>query len=279
MNLTFSIFPKFYQHLSVPELAALVREVGLDTSNAVIRDGFWVSESSLAAELPRFVAQMQDEGLQVRFATTGYTASKLIADPKPLEIMAENGIAEFRMGYFKENASGTRESLKQARGELETLSMLCEQAGMRAVYQVHHGTLIPGPSAAWQIVEGLPAEWIGVELDPGNQTFEGYEEWGRSCRLLNEYLVAIGIKDSTVYRDPKRANMPDKGWTRRWCGLHEGVTNWRSLLTALNGIGFEGTFVFMPFYHEHEPELRTRTLKEEVAYLRAEAWAVTENVA
>jgi hypothetical protein len=278
VNLTFSIFPKFYQHLSLPELAALVREVGLNTSNAVIRDGFWVSESRLAVDLPRFVATMQDEGLQVRFATTSYTASQLIADPSPLEILAGNGITEFRMGYFKEQSSGPRDSLKRARAELETLSSLCEQAGIRAVYQVHHGTLIPGPSAAWQIVEGLPAQWVGVELDPGNQTFEGYEEWGRSCRLLNEYLVAMGIKDSTLYRDPKRADTPDKGWTRRWCGLHEGVTNWRSVLTALNGIGFTGTFVFMPFYHEHEHELRTRTLKEEVAYLRAEVRAVTENV-
>ncbi len=276
MDLTFSIFPKFYQTLRVPELAALVHEVGLDTSNAVVRDGFWVSESSLATDLPRFMTDMKSEGLDVRFATTGYSAAKLIADPSPLGIMAQSGITEFRMGYFKENDRGPRESLKQARQELQTLAPLCERAGIRAVYQVHHGTLIPGPSAAWQIVEGLPAQWIGVELDPGNQTHEGYEEWGRSLRLLGEYLVAVGIKDSTVSRDMTRAAMPDKGWTRRWCPLPEGVTNWQTLLTALDRNDFSGTLVFMPFYHENDPVLRTRALKEEVSYLRAQMAAVLE---
>ena len=276
MNVTFSIFPKLYQRLSVMELAALVREVNLDTCNAVIRDGFWVSENNLAADLPRFVSAMAAEGLTVRFATTSYSAARLIADPAPLSMMAESGITEFRIGYFKESADGPRESLKRAHAELEMLARHCERAGIRAVYQVHHGTLIPGPSAAWQIVSGLPSRWIGVELDPGNQTHEGFEEWGRSCRLLRDYLVAVGIKDSLLTRDPDRADQPNKGWTRRWCPVHEGVTNWQTLVTALAGIDFVGTFVFMPFYIEHDSDLRTRTLKEEVDYLRALMQTLTE---
>ncbi len=271
------MFPKFYQGASVGELAALVRHVGLDTCNAVIRDGFWVSEASLAADLPRFVSAMAAEGLTVRFATTGYSAAQLTADPSPLAILADSAITEFRMGYFKESDGDPRRSLARAREELEKLAPLCERAGIRAVYQVHHGTLIPGPSAAWQIVEGLPSRWIGVELDPGNQTHEGFEEWGRSCRLLGEYLVAVGIKDSTLFRDPARTHMPDKGWTRRWCPLPDGVTNWEAVLTALDGVDFAGTFVFMPFYHEREPEKRTQSLKEEVAFLRARMQAVTRN--
>ena len=40
MKAILSIFPKFYKHLDVHGLATLVREVGLDTTNVIIRDGF-----------------------------------------------------------------------------------------------------------------------------------------------------------------------------------------------------------------------------------------------
>lgn len=71
MNLTFSLFPKYYQRLDVRGLAALVREVRLDTTNAVIRDGYWVSPANLGRELPAFVNGMRAEGLEVRFCTAG----------------------------------------------------------------------------------------------------------------------------------------------------------------------------------------------------------------
>ena len=50
MNATFSLFPKFYKHLSAEQLAELVREVGLDTTNLVVREGYWADPYNLAAD-------------------------------------------------------------------------------------------------------------------------------------------------------------------------------------------------------------------------------------
>ena len=69
-------------------------------------------------------------------------------------------------------------------------------------------------------------------------------------------------------RDDSRAQAPDKGWTRDWAPIYEGVTNRHDLVRALAAIGFSGTFVFMPFYDENDPETMTKKLKREVAYLR-----------
>lgn len=265
---TLSIFPKFYRHLDVRGLAALVREVGLDTTNLVIRDGYWVSEPNLAETLPRFVRVMRSEGLDPRFATTGYSADALAADPTPLAMLADHGIREFRTGYFRAG-DDPRQALGSARDSLEALAEQCARHNIRAVYQVHHGTLIPNASAAWHVVNGLPAEYIGVELDPGNQSFEGFERWDRSARLLGEYLVAVGVKDTVVEREPGREEAPDKGWSRRWAPICEGVTDWHDLARALKAVGFRGTMVFMPFYDEDDPAAMTAKLKREVAYLRA----------
>lgn len=268
MQIRWSVFPKFYRHLSVAELAALVREVGLDATNLVIRDGFWVSRANLAAELPAFLQAMRGEGIEVWFATAGFEAEEMIVDPSPLHLLAENGITDFRMGYFKVKGNDVRGSLDEARRKMEKIAALSEKAGIRCIYQVHHGMLIPNASAAYPLVKDLDPRFVGVELDPGNQTFEGWESPSRSAHLLGEYLTAMGIKDSCVRRDEAKASEPGKGWSRSWCPLTEGVINWHEVIRALNAVDFNGTFVFMPFYNEGDPPEMTANLKREVAYLR-----------
>src|SRR5687767_4371131 len=100
MNIRWSVFPKFYQHLRLPELAGLIREVGLDTTNLVVRDGYWVSRKTMDRDLPVFMKAMRDAGLEVRFATAGFSPDELFADDTPLALLADNGIGEFRMDYF-----------------------------------------------------------------------------------------------------------------------------------------------------------------------------------
>ena len=275
MEITFSLFPKFYKHLSPRQLAALVREVGLDTTNVVIREGYWVTHERLAEELPAFMKAMREEGLDVRFATADLPSERLLADPTPLRILADNGVREFRLAYFHVRDGDPRASLVWAREQLERLAPICESHGIRAVYQLHAGTLITNPSAAWHIVNGLPSQWIGVEIDPGNQANEGFENWNRSALLLREYIVAAGIKDVVIIRNDAHADDPDKGWRKSLAPLYEGVTNWYDFMRALAAIDFAGTFVFMPFYDENDPETMTKKLKREVEYLRNIVAAVT----
>lgn len=274
MSTSFSVFPKFFQHLDAGQLASLIREMGLDTTNLIVRDGYWTSESNLAAELPEFMRTMAREGLDVRFATTGFEADSLIADPSPLAILADNGIREFRMGYFRPG-NNPREALERARASMERLAALCEKYGIRAVYQIHHVTLIPSPSAVWHLVKGLSPKFIGVEIDPGNQSFEGFENWDRSAMLLGEYITAVGVKDTVLAQDPSKTAEPAKGWHREFAPIYEGVTNWYDVIGALSKVSFKGTFVFMPFYDENDPAAMAAKLKREVAYLR-EVVAVVE---
>ena len=268
MKATFSIFPKFYKHLSVEQLAELVREVGLDTTNLVVRDGYWVTPDGMAAEVPKFVEAMRAAGIEVTFATAGFSPDQLMFDPTPLKIFADNGITEFRMSYFRLQDDDVRTSYQIARGKLAPTVDLCAEAKVRAIYQVHHGTLFPSASAAFGLVYGLDPEWIGVELDPGNQAREGYERWELSVGLLGEYLRAVAIKDVAVSRDPETAGDEKKGWKLQWAPLDEGVTNWYDLVRRLHKADFEGHFVWMPFYDQDDPEQMTRKLKREVAYLR-----------
>jgi len=268
MNATFSLFPKFYKHLAVEQLAELVREVGLDTTNMVVREGYWVDPYELARDVPKFVEAMAAAGVTVTFATAGFSPDQIVFDPTPLKIFADSGITEFRMDYFRIEKGDVRTSYVVARHKLETMVDLCAEAKVRAIYQVHHGTLIPGASAAFGLINGMDAEWIGVMLDPGNQNFEGCERPELSVGLLGEYLRAVGVKDTAVTRDPEKAGEEAKGWKRTWAPLDAGETNWHALVRALEASGFEGHFVFMPFYDAADPDAMTAKLQRDVAYLR-----------
>jgi sugar phosphate isomerase/epimerase len=275
LNITFSLFPKFYKHLDVGGLAELVKAVGCDTTNLVIRDGYWVTPGGLATEAASFVEAMRAAGLEVTFATAGFGFEDIIADDTPLKVLADCGITAFRSGYFrKAEGDDVRDALSKARSTLEKVAGICREAGVKCVYQVHHRTLVPGASGVWPLVRDLDPQAVGVMLDPGNQVHEGMEDWGRSCRLLGEYVSAAGIKDAAVRRDEAKAGEPHKGWWREWVPCDEGVTDWYAFVRALKAVDFEGTFVFMPFYDSGSPDAMTEKLTREVAYVKGVVEAV-----
>ena len=266
--MTLSIFPKFLAHLSLPQLASVVRDVGLDTTNLVVRDGFWVSRSNFADDLPKFVRAARGEGLDVHFATAGFGADEIIADASLVARLAEHGIRDFRMDYFRYAGGDPRREFDDARRKLGQVASVCQRYGIRAVYQVHHRMLIASAWSAWELVRDLPPGAVGVELDPGNQSHEGFEAWDKSIRLLGPHFVAAGVKDSRVWRDDVHAADADKGWRRAWWPIDQGVTNWYDFLGACYASRFDGTFVFMPFYDPDDPQAQLAKLKREVSYFK-----------
>ena len=268
MNPVWSLFPKAYRDIETKRLVALVKEVGLDTTNVIVRKGHPVNEENLADSLPRFVKDAETEGIRVTCASTMLTPDEITCAESPLKVFADCGIHEFRMGWFPKAEDDIRGAIHLAKADMDRVVEACKKYHVRAIYQVHHNTLVSSPSAAYNLVRGLPAEWVGVELDPGNQSFQGFELWHYSVGLLGEYCAWVGVKDTITWQDSAHVTDADKGWRRNFAPLSEGVTNWQKLVDALLQNSFDGTLVFMPFYDEEDDSLRTTKLKAEVTYLR-----------
>lgn len=273
---TFSMFPKFLRDLPAARLAEVVCEVGLDTVNLVVRDGYWVSRANLAQDLPRFLAIMKTAGLRVTFATACFEIDEILADDRPLAILAEHGLERWRCGYLRAEGHDVRGSLERGRQRLAALAALGAQRGIQAVYQLHHGTLLPSPSSIWPLVQDLDPRWLGVEPDVGNQGFEGWEDWQRTADLLGSHLCALGVKDTRIDHDPGAATRPSKGWRRSWAPCHQGMADWHAIFRALRSIGFDGVLALQPFYHEHDTARHLADLRTEVAWLRG-VWNEVED--
>jgi sugar phosphate isomerase/epimerase len=251
----------------------LVREVGLDTTNAIIRPGYWADPENLGPTLAAFVSSMREEGLEVTFATTGWSPTDVLADEGILGTCAQCGIRDVRVTQLYSGGEygavgDVRAELDEARRTFEQLARLSEKHGVRSVYQVHHMTLLTTPSALQPLVRDLPPQYMGAMIDPGNQLVEGYEDWGRSARLLGEHLVALGVKDTAWTQDRDKLTDDDKGWSWSFVPCQEGMANWMDVGRALHDTDFSGTLVFMPFYKAETPEALRAAIREEVAYVR-----------
>jgi sugar phosphate isomerase/epimerase len=261
----FSLFPKFFRHLELEALADLVREVGLDTTNLVVRDGYWVTEASLRQQLPAALKRLRQAGLAVDEVTSDFRVEALLANPEPLAIMAGCGLRRFRLAHLRTADGDPREAHRLFRGRLDRLLSLLERHDLTCLYQLHHGTAIPSASAAALVFDGLPPQRFVIEIDPGNQRHDGYEDWRYVVPLLGASLGAVGIKDAAA-RDGKLD----------FCPIDEGPSDWPTLLAALDRVDFAGVFEFMPFYHHDEPERLTAVLRREVAWLRRQLAATDE---
>ncbi len=278
-----SLFPKALRGHPAKEVARVVREAGLDSCNVVIREGFWIEPSRLQETLESYVAAMRDGGVGVHWATTPWTAADLPDHEADLAALAGHGIAEVRLaqtvsagGYGR--VGDVRAELDAAGRAFADAAAVCAKLGLRAVYQLHHMTLLSSPSSIAPLLRDLDPAHFGVMIDPGNQRIEGHEDPRKAVQLLGSHLVGIGVKDVLFERDTGRAGDADKGWKFRMVPCDEGLNDWSAVGAALRSSGFDGTAVMMPFYPVDTREGWTATLKREVAYVRGHFVTLREGV-
>lgn len=269
--LLYTLFPKFFQCCDADRLAETARDCGFDAVDLVVRDGYWVTPERFAEEAPAFVKALARHNMKVEFATTGFSPEMLAQDDTPLRVMSDIGIRGFRMSYFSyDDNEPLFTQMDKARDSMRRMAEICAKHSIKAVYQIHHGDrmLIHHAYAALSLVDGLPAEYVGIMLDPGNQFHEGIDNWKRAITTLGSYLAGMGMKDAQYVSAPDDKASPSKGWSKIWAPCQEGVTNWHVIAKALYEVKFQGVLNFQPFYHNNDLDLLIHTLHEEVAYIK-----------
>ena len=135
--MTYYLFAKFFQHLSTDELMQHCVEAGLDGPTALIRDGYWIEDTNLTTALPAFVRRAESAGLEVRFASTGFSLEELAADSTPLRVLADNGITAARVGYIRKNATPhVRDLHEHVHSLMARVAESASGCGVRIVVQI-----------------------------------------------------------------------------------------------------------------------------------------------
>ncbi len=266
------VFPKNFQQLSLQELMQTVATCGFDGPTALIRDGYWLDKSNVVQQLPVFVKAAQEQGLEVKYASADISPESLVTCEKSLDLlkcMAANGIEQVRLQHVvKRPEDDVRTYARRFRRQAYCAVQAGEKAGLQCVIQLHGMCYPHNATAAYQGVQGLPSEYVGIKMDPGNNRCqEGYETFDYQVRLLGEYLCAMGAKDVGWVCDGNKETAT-KGWRQEWLPANSGLIDYHEIFVLLKQQNFQGPIIQMPFYSGKTHEDFVDLVAKELAYLK-----------
>ena len=261
-------FPKFFRELSAEQLGETLKDIGFDGVDVMVRDGYWVTYDTLKDSLPAYIKVMNSFGLSTKSATTSLTDVHDPAFANMYEVFANNGVEMYRYGGFRYRGMGTfHEDFQKARGVLAELETLGEKYGVKAIIQMHGGTLHCSSSMSYFLLDGFNPEYIGSHHDPGNMIQqEGHEDWEKGIDIIKPYLCYVGVKNSASFLVPHEKSYKLQ-WSKKWVTLADGLVDWEHMLKALIKAGYDGPLCFHNFYEHDMGHLIART-REDVEYIR-----------
>lgn len=218
------------------ELAQSAKSAGFGGIDLTVRKGGHVLPERVAEDLPKAVAAIHEEGLEVPMITT-----ELLSAPDPtakpvLQSAARLSIPYFKPGYYPYRFIDVRKELKAAGNEFRQLVELGQECGIQAGYHNHDGYVGAPIWDMASVMDTLDPKWAGYYFDLNHATAEGgVSGWRIAANLVLPRLKMVAVKD---FYWEKTA----KGWRTRDCPLGEGMCHWNEFLGTIAKANFQGPF-------------------------------------
>jgi sugar phosphate isomerase/epimerase len=181
-------------------------------------------------------------GLEVVGLGTYIDVGDLAAVDEAMNFARVAGAPQIRVGSGSLEGASYARRFEEARRFLAGVEELAGRYGVKALVEIHHGTICPSASLAHRLVSDFRPERIGVIFDPGNMVFEGFEDYRIGTEFLGPYLAHVHLKNAAFDR-------PEGGgtWRPRWAPLEDGVVDFERLFEALRLAGYDGWLVIEDF--------------------------------
>ena len=231
---TLCLFSKPLPAMDWRRLGQAAKSVGFGGIDLTVRRGGHVQPERAAEDLPKAVAAIREEGLDVPMITTELTSADDPAARAILSTAAKLSIPFFKPGYYQYKMVNVRRELEPAASQFRGLVSLSKQYGIQAGYH-NHEEYVGAP--VWDmasVIDTLDPQWAGFYFDARHAVAEGgVGGWKIATNLVMPRLKMVATKD---FRWEKTAT----GWTARNCPLGEGMVDWKYFANALAAGGFQG---------------------------------------
>jgi len=214
-------FIKFIQELSYDKLAETMADLGFQGIEATIRPGGLIQPKDAPAELPKLMAALKKQGLDITVMTTGI---KQVGNPVSealLKTAADLGIKRYRTDYYRYNQrKPIAPQIDGFRKQAQGLAQLNEKLGITAVYQNHSGSKYLG-STMWdscEMLKDINPDHMGIAFDIRHATATAAESWPVYWSIARPYTKAIYVKDFVFELRKKRIQS-------KHVPLGEGIVN------------------------------------------------------
>jgi sugar phosphate isomerase/epimerase len=276
----FAIFAASLPELTPAEAVAELRELGYDgiewrvIDQAPSRDGrpgFWAGNrctwpaASFVEDAPRIRALTEGAGLAMPNVGAYATCQDPAGVERAMRGAALLGAPQVRVNVPKYDGSpGYLKLRDRSLAEYREVAELARRHGVRALVELHHGSLLPSASAAAAFLQNFDPRYVGAIHDAGNMVHEGHEQYRMSLEVLGPYLAHVHLKNA---RWEQVGTRPDGSaeWRAGWTSLWKGVVDVAGLLRSLVDVGYDGWIAFEDF--STEQPIRER-LRDNLAYVK-----------
>lgn len=287
----FSVFTASTPEWSPAEAASTLAAQGWDGIEWRITDqvgsddpGFWAGNratwpmTGLEDSVPEIARITQESGLEYS-GLGGYARCDNYEDvERILAVTAALGARQVRVNVLPlgnstmggHAASGLPYPLlfESAREHFEWVAARAAHHGVKALVELHHGTITASASAARRLVEGLDPQHVGVIHDLGNLVIEGWEDPLPGLQLLGEYLAHVHVKNSRWIKTAATDESGAAVWANEWAPLQSGQASVLQYFRALAELGYDGWVTVEDFSTALPLEQRTG---QNLEYLRRTA--------
>ena len=187
--------------------------------------------------------------------------------------VAQLGAPQLRVNVPKYDGSESYLKLRdRAVAQYREVANLARRYNLRALIELHHGSLLPSASVAAAFLGNFDPRYVGAIHDAGNMVHEGYEQYRLGLEVLGPYLAHVHLKNARWQPAGSRRDGSTK-WAADWVPITSGVVDVEALFRALHAVGYDGWVSFEDFSTE-QPLLDR--LRDNLAYVRRIAQSVAE---
>ncbi|WP_313183527.1 sugar phosphate isomerase/epimerase family protein [Lacrimispora sp.] len=139
-----------------------------------------------------------------------------------------------------DSEKGYKKVFEEALCGFQRVEEKAKETGIKAHFEMHHGTITPSASAAYALAKNFDPEYIGVIYDTGNIIYEGLEEYQMALEILGEYLDHVHIKNACWLKKGEK-------YEADWASFSDGYADFPKFFKALKAVGYDGYVTFEDF--------------------------------
>lgn len=154
--------------------------------------------------------------------------------------------------------------LSDALEGINKLMPIAKENNVRFMFEIHMGLITPSASAAYRLAESFDPKYLGFVFDPGNNVYEGFENYKMGLEILGPYMAHVHLKNGKWLQGES-----DEDGTENYYPLFtecdKGHANLKGLIKTLKEIGYEGYLSVEDFTNSTETEAK---LKHNLDFMR-----------
>lgn len=236
----YSVFSGVLPELSAEQVVETIARHGYDGVEWRVNGEYHFPAAEIDQHTTRIRELSQGAGLDV-VSLTGYTPLDDIEGIRRMTGAAgEIGCPRFRAfaaHYDPEIDYWTQHD--RLRADLDAVETVMRGSGVKALLEVHFGTLLASPALAWQIMRDHDPALVGVILDPANTVIEGAMPTAMGLDMIGPYVDLVHVKNVCWERTDTQG-----GWRWRFADLVEGQLDWTECIPVLRKAGYDGYLSF-----------------------------------